>query len=91
MHIKGSAKKGFKALTSRTTTWLDVTTTVGVTDVVTEDVKTRLLKAFFPCVQVQFEFTLRKSDVQECALVYVEHEQRKGFLIELEMHNDDQN
>ena len=34
-----SKEKWFKALTPKTTTWLDVTTAVGVTDVITEGVK----------------------------------------------------
>ena len=65
MYLKGSAEKWFKALTPKTTTWLDVTTTVGGADVVTEGAKTRLLKAFNVGNYQQFYANKLQNRVQE--------------------------
>ena len=46
MYLKGSAEKWFKALTPSTTTWLDVTVNTAGVNVITEGVRTRLLKSF---------------------------------------------
>ena len=46
MYLKGSAGKWWRGLTPKTTTWLDVTTTVNGLDVVTKGTRSRLLESF---------------------------------------------
>ena len=67
MYLKGSAQKWFKALTPKTMTWLDVTTVVANTNVVTQGVRALLLESFKIGNYKQYNATKLQNRQQEAA------------------------